>query len=40
MPLKMVQDYAGHRDYRSTLYYAGVLTEQVNKAAQAAFARS
>jgi len=40
VPLVMVQQYAGHRDYRSTLYYAGVSTEQVNKAAQAAFARS
>ena len=40
VPLVMVQQYAGHRDYRSTLYYAGVSTEQVDKAPQAAFARS
>jgi len=39
VPLVMVQQYAGHRDYRSTLYYAGVSTEQVDKA-HAAFARS
>ena len=37
VPLVMVQQYAGHRDYRSTLYYAGVSTEQVDKAT---FARS
>ncbi len=40
MPLLHVRDYAGHRDFRSTLFYAGVSSEQVNAAASAAFARS
>jgi type 1 fimbriae regulatory protein FimB len=39
MPLIHVRDYAGHKDFRSTLFYAGVSSEQVNKAASAAFAR-
>ena len=40
MPLLHVRDYAGHKDFRSTLFYAGVSSEQVNQAASAAFARS
>lgn len=40
VPLLMVRDYAGHKDFRSTLWYAGVSQEQVNQAASAAFARS
>ena len=40
VPLLMVRDYAGHKDFRSTLFYAGVSSEQVNRAASAAFARS
>ena len=40
MPLLHVRDYAGHADFRSTLFYAGVSSEQVNQAASAAFARS
>lgn len=39
VPLLMVRDYAGHKDLRSTLFYAGVSSEQVNRAASAAFAR-
>ena len=35
VPLVMLQQYAGHRDYRSTLYYAGLSTEQVDKSALA-----
>ncbi len=40
MPLLMVRDYAGHRDYRSTLWYTGLNADQVNRAASAAFAQS
>jgi len=40
MPLLHVRDYAGHKDFRSTLFYAGVSSDQVNAAASAAFARS
>jgi site-specific recombinase XerD len=39
MPLIHVRDYAGHKDFRSTLFYAGLSQEQVNQAASAAFAR-
>ncbi len=39
MPLLMVRDYAGHKELRSTLFYAGLSQEQVNRAAQTAFAQ-